>query len=69
MSSTVPGTTTEAGVGGASLDLVKRVLRRDETNAMRWLKDQVLIEILRYDREDAESVTASYAGCAASAPS
>ena len=33
----------KAGAGGDALDLVKHVLRRDEANAIRWLKDQGLI--------------------------
>ena len=33
----------KAGGGGDTLDLVKHVLRLDEANAIRWLKDQGLI--------------------------
>ena len=33
----------KGGGGGDTLDLVKHVLRRDEANAIRWLKDQGLI--------------------------
>ena len=33
----------KAGAGGDTLDLVKHVLRRDEANAIRWLRDQGLI--------------------------
>ena len=39
----------QAGVGGDPLDLVKHVLRRDEANAMRWLKDQSLIDSPQHD--------------------
>ena len=39
----------QAGGGGDALDLVKRVLRRDEANAMRWLTDQGLIDGPQHD--------------------
>ena len=43
----------KAGVGGDPLELVKRVLKGDEANALRWLKDKSLIDSPRHDREDA----------------
>ena len=42
----------KAGVGGDPLDLLKRVLKGDEANALRWLKDKGLIDNHRHDRED-----------------
>ena len=43
----------KAGVGGDPLDLVKHVLRRDEANALRWLKDKGLIDYPQHGREAA----------------
>ena len=42
----------KSGNGGDTLDLVKHVLRRDEANAIRWLKDQGLIGRPQHDQED-----------------
>ena len=63
----------KAGVGGDPLDLVKHVLRRDEANAMRWLKDQGLIDspgmtgkTRAARRERVTRQVARAAGCAAS---
>ena len=49
----VRGYDHKAGGGGNTLDLVKHMLLRDEANAIRWLRDQGLIDSPWHDRENA----------------